>query len=71
MSVAKARSRVAVEVKKQKRDGGTDSSESVRTARRDLAEEKIKANIERTVASAPELTPEQCDRLARLLRGAS
>ncbi len=71
MSVAQARSRVAVEVKKQKRDGGSGASESVRSARRNLAEEKIKAYVERTVASAPELTPEQRDRLALLLRGAT
>lgn len=69
MSVAKARSRVAVEVKKQKRAGASDSCESVRSARRDLAAEKIKAYIERTVAAAPELTLEQRDRLALLLRG--
>ena len=68
MSVAKARSRVAVEVKKQKRAGESDVSESVRSARRDLAEEKIKAYIERTVAAAPELTQDQKARLAQLLQ---
>lgn len=68
MSVAKARSRVAVEVKRQKRTGASSPSESVQSAQRVLAEEKIKAYIERTIAVAPELTPEQRDRLALLLR---
>jgi hypothetical protein len=65
----KARSRGAVEVKKHKRDGGPESSAAVRDAQRLLAEEKIKAYVERTVAAAPPLTPEQRDRLALLLRG--
>lgn len=36
-------------------------------ARRDLAAEKIAEYVEKTVASAPPLTEEQCDRIARLL----
>lgn len=71
MSVALARSRVAVEGKKQKRDGGSTPSPSLENAQRVLAEEKIKAFVERTVAAAPPLTPEQRDRLALLLRGVS
>ena len=70
MSVPKARSRVAVEVKKHKRDGRPDSSAAVRDAQRVLAEEKIKAYVERALAAAPALTPEQRDRLSLLLRGA-
>lgn len=70
MSVVKARSRVAVEVKKQKREGAPDPSPGVLDARRALAEEKIREFVERTVASAPPLTPDQRDRLALLLRGA-
>jgi len=69
VSVAKARSRVAVEVKKQKRIGGSSPADSVQAARRLLAEEKIKAYIERTVAAAPELTVDQRRRLALLLHG--
>ncbi len=64
MSVAQARSRVAVEVKKQKRTGGSSRSEAVQQAQRLLAEEKIRAFIERTIASAPPLSescpPEWC-----------
>jgi len=43
-----------------------DSPEVI-SARRDLAESKIADAISRAVASAPPLTPEQCNRLARLL----
>lgn len=38
-------------------------------ARRDLAAAKIENYIARVVADAPDLTPEQRDRLALLLRG--
>lgn len=68
MSVAKARSRVAVEMKKQKREGGSSQSPAVQSARQALAEEKIKAFVERTVAAAPPLTPEQQSRLRSLFQ---
>ncbi len=69
MSINKARSRVANEVKKAKYAGAGASTASVQDARRVLAEEKIKEYIQRTVASAPDLTVEQRDRLAQLVRG--
>ncbi len=65
------RSRVANETKKTNKAGGDDGRAPVQDARRALAEEKLKAYIERTVASAPPLTSEMRDRLALLLRGAS
>jgi hypothetical protein len=68
MSVYKARSRVANEVKKCKASGSDPQSPQVQDARRDLAEAKLQAYIERTVASAPKLSPEQRDRLAILLQ---
>lgn len=40
------------------------------TARRNLAEAKIAAAIERALANAPELQPAQVKRLSSLLRGA-
>ncbi|MDH6236231.1 hypothetical protein [Cryobacterium sp. CG_9.6] len=39
------------------------------TARRNLAEAKIAAAIERALAAAPPLTPAQTKRLSGLLRG--
>lgn len=71
VSINKARSRVANEIKKTKKAGGDLRCAAVQDARRALAEEKIKTCIERTVAAAPPLTNEQRDRLALLLRGAS
>lgn len=38
------------------------------TARRDLRAERLAEHIERTVAEAPPLTPEQLDQLKALLR---
>ena len=38
-------------------------------ARRELTAERIAAYVQRVLADAPELTPEQRDRLALLLRG--
>ena len=67
MSVAKARSRVAVEVKRSKKVGEDASADAVQAARAILAEENIKAFIERTVSAAPPLSPEQRARLAQLL----
>ncbi len=68
MSVYKARSRVANEVKKCKASGSDPQSPQVQDARRDLAEAKLQAYIERMVASGPQLSPEQRDRLAVLLQ---
>jgi hypothetical protein len=68
MSVTKARSRLAVEVKRQKRDGTSSQSPAIQSARRALAAEKIEAFVERTVASAPPLTPEQMSRLRSLFQ---
>lgn len=67
MSVAKARSRVANESKKIKKAGGDPSAECVQDAKRVLAEEKLKAFIERVVAEAPPLSAEARQRLALLL----
>lgn len=39
-------------------------------ARRNLTTAKLAQYIERTVAAAPPLTDEQCDRLVAILRGA-
>ena len=59
--VARTRSRVAVASR-------LGSPEDVAQARRDHAAAKLADTIERTVAAAPPLTPEQLDRLAGLLR---
>lgn len=56
MSVAKARSRLAVESKNHKREGTTASAEAVQEARRVLAEEKIREFVERAIAAAPPLS---------------
>lgn len=69
MSVSKARSDLANEVKKIKKVGGDPSAPSVQDARRVLAAEKLAAAIRQTVESAPELTPAMKDRLAALLKG--
>lgn|GEM_PF-3447949 len=68
--VGKAKARLAVEIKKNKRVGGEVGAPAVVNARRDLAEQKLRQYIERTVAAAPPLSAEQLDRLAALLRGA-
>src|SRR4051812_12381451 len=59
MSVSKARSRVANEVKKARKEPGGSSTGRVEDARRALAEEKLANFIQRTVAQAPALTGEQ------------
>ncbi len=71
MSVAKARSRVAVATKKHKNKPNDSSSLVLQEARRDLAAAKLEAYIQRVVDESPRLSPEQRDRLALLLRGAS
>ena len=60
--VAKARSRVAVAVRRR-------DPEARREAQRELAAAKIADFIQRTVDSAPPLSREQLDRLGLLLRG--
>ncbi len=72
MSVAKARSRVAVEVKKHKREGSSSPSKSVEDAPQALAEAKLAAYIQRVVDEAPLLSADARQRLAALLgsRGA-
>lgn len=69
MSVTHARSRLALEVKKQRRRGEGSESPAVVHARQQLAEEKIREFVERVVAQAPPLTPDQLARLASLFRG--
>lgn len=64
-AVSKAHSRVANEVKKA---GGDSTVPPVQDAKRALAEEKLKAYIERVVAEAPPLSVEARQRLALLLR---
>jgi hypothetical protein len=68
MSVNKARSVLAIESKKSKAAGIGADAKPVEDARRVLAAAKIEQYIERVVAEAPPLTPEQLDRLALLFR---
>ena len=56
MTVAKARSRVAVEVKKSTSQDGPEQQERVQQARAELAEAKCQQHIQRVVAEAPPLT---------------
>lgn len=60
------RGRVAALVRHQH----SPDSPEVLEARRDLAESKIADAVAAAVASAPPLTPEQVNRLARLLMNA-
>ncbi len=69
MSVTRARSRVALEAKAAKNNPEPSSHARLSDARRDLAEAKLAACIQRVVDDAPvPLSPEQRDRLAVLLR---
>ncbi len=68
MSVTRARSRVALEAKAAKNNPEPSSHARLSDARRDLAEAKLAAYIQRVVDQAPPLSPEQRDRLAVLLR---
>lgn len=68
MSVLKARSRLANEVKRARRAGDQDSS-AVNDARRELAEAKLAAYIEQVLADCPPLSPEVRSKLAVLLKG--
>jgi hypothetical protein len=63
-AVAITRSRVGTAAK-----GG--DPKRLEDARRELAAAKLADYINRTIRSAPPLTPEQRDRLAVLLRGAA
>lgn len=67
MSVTHARSRLALEAKRQRREGGDPNSPALVRARQHLAEEKIREFVERVVSQAPPLTAEQRARLASLL----
>lgn len=66
MSVTHARSQLALEVQKARRQGGDQESPTVQQARMRLAEEKIREFVGRAVAQAPPLSPDQLDRLASL-----
>ncbi len=68
MSGTRARSRVALEAKAAKNNPEPSSHARLSDARRDLAEAKLAAYIQRVVDRAPPLSPEQRDRLAVLLR---
>lgn len=68
--VTAARSALATEVRRSKRTGSPDAATAVAQAKRRLVEANIAAYIERAVADAPPLTPEQRGRLAALLGGA-
>lgn len=62
MSVTHERARVASLTRSRAHD-----DPDLIEARRNLKAERLAAYIERTVADAPQLTPEQRDRLALLL----
>ena len=64
--VFRARSRVANEIRRAKRRQDPADQVRVADARRALAEAKLESYIRSIVASAPELTQQQCDRLAAL-----
>ncbi len=70
MSVKRAKAHVAVESKRDKRRGAAAPSQSLQEARRALAEENIKAYVEKVVAGAPELSTEARSRLAAIFRSA-
>lgn len=59
--IYKARSQVAVASRRKDTAG-------LEIARRDLAAAKLEAYVSRVVADAPQLLPEQLDRVAVLLR---
>lgn len=68
VSVSKARSRLAVQSKRHKRLGTSETHATVEAARRELAAAKLESYIAAVVAAAPPLTDEQRSRLMRLLR---
>lgn len=70
MSVTRAKARVAVESKRDKRRGAAAPSQALQEARQALAEENIRAYVQRVVAAAPELSAEARSRLAALFASA-
>lgn len=62
-----AAARVARAERRRRSVDTPDTAREVIDARRDLAESKVRAAIERALESAPPLTDEQRTRLARLL----
>ncbi len=70
LSVTRAKARVAVETKRDKRRGAAAPSQAQQEARRALAEENIKAYVEKVVAGAPELSTEARSRLAAIFGSA-
>ncbi len=64
--VRSARARVAINT----RHHGAEAPQT-QNAQRDLAAARIVAAIQKNVAAAPPLTPEQRDRLHRMLNGVS
>ena len=67
MSVSSSRSALGNAVKRAKANGDDPGTEiEVVEARRRLAEDKIREFIEKTVAGAPPLSPEQRHRLRTL-----
>ncbi len=65
--VLSARAHVGVQAKKALKDPDGDAAERLQDARRVLAEEKLKAYIDKIVAKAPPLGPEARARIAALL----
>ncbi len=70
-SIKLARSHLANEVKRAKRQADPESEKRVVEARRELIAAKLEAHISEVVAGALDLSPEVRSRLATLLRGAS
>lgn len=64
--VSVAHSRVANATRKA---GGDRLAEPVKAAKRDLAEAVIEQFVQKTLAAAPPLLPEQKARLAAILQG--
>ncbi len=71
MSLSQRRSEVGNAAKRYKSHPDAQRRRALDEARRDLAVAKLEAYIQRVVDESPRLSPEQRDRLALLLRGAS
>ncbi len=71
MSVSRAKSQLANEVKRAKRTKDPSAPSKVAAARAALAEAKLEAVVREVVDAAPELGPATRERLAVLLRGSS
>lgn len=65
---ARMRAQIARAIRKANREGTAERREQVRVLRAEYAAEKLADYIARTVATAPELSSSQRDRLAVLLR---